>query len=471
MGDTDGEDFDVIVLGGGGAGMTAAIRAADAGKRVALLEAGDRLGGSTALSGGVFYAAGTAAQRELGISDSADAMYLDILALNGNSVCRPALRRLCDEARETMEWLGTLGVEFPAARLSSPNGRSVPRSHEPVGFGMRIAECLDTALSQRPVDVVRRARAEKILVNEAGRASGVVVDGEPISCRAVVIATGGFGGDPAWVDRLLPKARQAGSWVWHVGNKTNRGDGLRMAEQAGAQILGTDSGLLLSTPNFHRDLEVLGPDWALMVNTRGERFTREDGAYWEIAEALEAQPGSRAFVIFDRAMFEGAKPHPRVLEALAAGVITVSWVPRMFEEQLAKGNILEAGTIEGLAERTGLPASALAATIERYNAGARSGADAQFGKRPDCNKPVATAPYYAVEVRPAILTVTGGGVRIDAAARVCAASGNAIPGLFAAGETVGSLYGKHYAGTGYAIASSITFGRVAGLEAAAASGR
>ncbi|MBS0580693.1 MAG: FAD-dependent oxidoreductase [Proteobacteria bacterium] len=471
MADPGTEDFDVIVLGGGGAGMSAAINAADAGRRVALLEAGDRLGGSTALAGGVFYAAGTAAQRELGIKDSPDAMYRDVLALNGDSVCKPALRRLCDEAGGALEWLNSLGVEFPASRLSSPNGRSVPRSHEPVGFGMRIAECLDTALSQRPVDVVRRARAEKVLLSPAGRASGVVVDGEPISCRSVVLATGGFGGDEAWVARMLPKARRPGDWVWHVGNKNNRGDGLRLAEECGAQIEGIDSGLLLATPNFHRDLEVLGPDWALMVNLEGRRFTREDGAYWEISEALEAQPESRAYVIFDRTMFEGAKPHPRVLEALAAGVITVSWVPRMFEEQLAKGRIIEAASIEQLAQRTGLPAKTLSDTVARYNAAARSGQDAEYDKTAASLKPVETAPFYAVEVRPAILTVTGGGVRIDAATRVCSPTGAAIPGLFAAGETVGNLYGRHYAGTGYAIASSITFGRVAGQEAAAFSGR
>jgi fumarate reductase flavoprotein subunit len=471
MADAESFDYDVIVLGGGGAGMTAAIHAADAGKRVALLEAGDRLGGSTALSGGVFYAAGTKAQQELGIKDTADAMYIDILALNGDTIFKPAVRRLCDEATAVMEWLTTLGVEFPGARLTSPNGRSVPRSHEPAGFGMRIAECLDTALSQRPVDVVRRTRAEKILIDGAGRACGVMVDGLPITCRAVVIATGGFGGDGGWISRMLPKAQRAGDWVWHVGNKTNRGDGLRMAEECGAQILGTDSGLLLSTPNFHHDLEVLGPDWALLVNVDGERFTREDGAYWEIAEALEAQPDSRAFAIFDRMMFEGAKPHPRVLEALAAGVITVSWVPRMFEEQLAKGRIIEAGSIADLAQRTAIPGDRLGRTIERYNTAARASQDTQFGKAAASLKPIMTAPFYAIEVRPAILTVTGGGVRIDAGARVCAANGHAIPGLFAAGETVGSLYGQHYAGTGYAIASSITFGRVAGVEAAASCGR
>jgi len=466
----DLQDYDVIVLGGGGAGMTAAIHAADAGKRVALLEAGDRLGGSTALSGGVFYAAGTPAQRELGIEDTPEAMYADILALNGDTVFAPAVRRLCQEAAAAMQWLGSLGVEFPATRLSSPNGRSVPRSHEPAGFGMRIAECLDTALSQRPVDVVRRARAEKILLDPTRGATGVMVDGEPITCRAVVIATGGFGGAPDLIARMLPKAQRVGNWAWHVGNKTNRGDGLRLAEESGAEIVGTDSGLLLSTPNFHRDLEVLGPDWALLVNLRGERFTREDGAYWEISEALEAQPESRAFVIFDRTMFEGAKPHPRVLEALAAGVITVSWVPRVFEEQLAKGRIIQAASIRELADRIGLPARALADSVERYNALTRDGQDQEFGKGASSLRPVATPPFYAVEVRPAILTVTGGGARVDAAARVCAPSGRPIPGLFAAGETVGSLYGRHYVGTGYAIASSITFGRVAGTEAAASCG-
>jgi fumarate reductase flavoprotein subunit len=457
--------YDVVVIGAGGAGMSAALEAANAGASVALLEAGARIGGSTALAGGLVYAAGTAQQRARGIEDSPATMCRDILAINPES--DPQLvRRLCDEAPVALEWLESLGVEFPPERLSSPNGRGTPRSHEPVGFGARITECLDSALNRTSVDVALKSRVERLITNDAGAVVGVQVGGEPIGCRAVVIATGGYGGSPEWVARLLPKAARAGDWVWHVGNVTNRGDGIAMAEQAGAQVTGEDSGLLLITPNFNRDFEVIGPDWALMVNTRGERFTSEDGAYWEIAEAIEAQPDSRAYFVFDRRRFEDAKPHPRVLEALAAGAITVSWIPRVFDEQLALGRVHTSPTIAGLAARMGIDAARLERTVSRYTEQAHRGRDEDFGKVASSLLPVEQAPFYAIEIRPAILTVTGGGMPIDADARVLARKGGTIPGLYAAGETVGNVYGRYYVGSGYAIASGITFGRIAGRAAA-----
>jgi fumarate reductase flavoprotein subunit len=394
-------------------------------------------------------------------------MIQDVLRINGKTVDPAIVRRLAEEGAEVMAWLTSLGVEFPPDRLSSPDGRGVPRSHEPVGFGAKIAERLDVALSQRPVDVARKTRVEHLIRDASGAVTGVKVSGEDIACSAVVIATGGFGGEPAWVRRMLPKSRAVGDWVWHVGNATNRGDGLRMAEEAGAAIVGQDSGLLLVSPNFFRDFEVIGPDWALLVNTRGERFGREDGAYWEIAEGLEAQREPRGYFIFDRSLLETAKPHPRVLEALAIGAIKVSWVTKVLSEEAQKGRVLQAPTVRELAAKIGVEPATLERTVQRYTQLAREGQDADFGKAAASLKPIAQPPFYAVEVRPNILTVTGGGMPIDAQARVLTPKGSPIAGLYAAGETLGNMYGRYYVGSGYAIASAITYGRVAGREAAA----
>ncbi len=467
MSETEASDYEVIVIGGGGAGMAAAIEASKAGARVALLEAGQRLGGSTALAGGLFYAANTPQQHALGIEDSAEAMVREVLALNGETTSPDVVRRLAIEGPEALAWLQSLGVEFPPERLSSPNGRTVPRAHEPVGFGARIAECLDTELHRQPVDVALKTRVEHLVTAPDGSVAGVRASGEDIFCKAVVIATGGYGSSLAWVQRMLPKACGAGNWVWHVGNATNRGDGLAMGEEVGADIRGQDSALLLVTPGFHKDFEVIGPDWALLVSTKGERFVREDGAYWELAEAIEAQSEPRAFYIFDRQLFEDARPHPRVLEALAIGAVTVSYVPKVFEEQLQTGRVLEAPSVAALAAKIGADAATLGRTVARYNDLAERGDDADFGKAPVSLKPVLRAPFYAIEVRPAILTVTGGGLPIDGQARVLSKSGKPIPGLFAAGETTGNVYGRYYVGSGYAIASAITYGRIAGREAAA----
>jgi len=471
MSENNDQDYDVIVIGGGGAGMAAAIQAADSGAKVALLEANKKLGGSTALAGGIFYAAGTTVQKAAGIADTSEALFADVKAMNGDTVATDVLRRLSTDAPGTFEWLIGLGVQFPVEKLASPNGRTVPRSHEPEGFGAKIVEQLDYALSRRPVDVACNTRVRHLVTDAQGKVVGVQVDDEVIRANAVVIATGGYGANAQLVARMLPKAARVGDWVWHIGCSTNRGDGLLMAEEIGAKIAGRDSALLLMTPNFYKELEVIGPDWVMMVNGKGERFVREDAAYWEVSEALEAQDSPRAFCILDQQLLENAKPHPRVLEALAQGAITLSWVPRVLQEQAAQGRLAQSPTIHGLAEKIGVDPERLSRSLDRYNAAVHAARDADFGKGPDSLKPIESPPYYAAEVRPAVLIVTGGGVTINADAQVLNAEQKAIPGLFAAGETTGNVYGRYYVGSGYAIASSLTFGCVAGREAAAYSAR
>ncbi|OCC23319.1 hypothetical protein MB02_11835 [Croceicoccus estronivorus] len=461
--------YDVMVIGGGGAGMAAAITAADTGASVCLIEASDRLGGSTALAGGLLFAGGSRQQRALGIDDGPEAMFRDVMAINPDAP-EPVIRRLCAEAANSLAWLEALGVEYPEERLSSPSGRTVPRAHEPVGFGMAVAERLDNALYQRHVDIALKSRVEQLVCDAAGRVTGALVDGEVIHARAVVIATGGIGANPELVQRFLPKTRGSSDWVWHVGWPSNRGDGLLMGEEVGAKLGGADSGLLLMTPGFHRDFEVIGPEWGVLVNCHGQRFVAEDGGYWEIAEGLERQDGSRGWVIFDAAMLrEHARPHPRVLEALANGTITLSWITETLERQIAEGKVHRAGSLAELAEKAGVNPAGLEAGIAHYNKLADAGHDDDFGKMAQNLVAVRDADFYAAEVRPAILVVTGAGLCIDERARVLSEAGTPIPGLFAAGETVGNVFGRNYVGSGYAIANCITYGRIAGAEAVAAS--
>lgn len=458
--------YDVMVIGGGGAGMSAAITAADAGASVCLLEASDRLGGATALAGGLLFVGGSAQQKTLGIEDDADAMFRDVMTINPDAPT-PVIRRLCDEAASSLEWLGAIGVDYPPEKLTSPSGRTVPRAHEPIGFGMAVAQRLDIALHQRPVDIAMKSRVERLIVDD-GRVRGAIVAGEPVHARSVIIASGGIGGNPALVARLLPKTQPIADWVWHVGNPANRGDGVLMGEQVGAAIGGTDSALLLMTPDFYRDFEVIGPDWVAMVNRSGERFVAEDGAYWDLAESLERQQGARGWAIFDaRLLAEHAVPHPRVLEALEVGSITLSWITRVLEEQISRGKILSATTLAELATKAGIDPQGMTNAIERYNTMAARKQDDDFGKMPANLLPIGQAPFYAAEIRPAILTVTGAGLCIDEHARVLDATGQPIGGLFAAGETVGNVFGRNYVGSGYAITNCITYGRIAGREAAA----
>lgn len=459
-------DYDVVVVGGGGAGMSAAIEAADKGARVALVEAGERVGGSTALAGGYVFASGTEQQQDQGIEDSVEAMIDYIRDLNGDSIPEDLVRRVSEEAAIALAWLGEIGVDYPSNRLSSANGKMKPRTHEPVGLGAKIAERLDYELSKRDIDLACNSRVDRLAVNTEGAVEGVYTGDERISAPAVVIACGGVGGDLDTVHRMLPKSKRLGNWLWYVGCATNRGDGLRMTEAAGAQICGEDSGLFLLTPGFHRDFEVLGPGWAALVNSAGKRVVNEDGGYWELSEALEAEDDSTGFYIFDHEMLEQAVPDPRIAEAYRAGMISLSWVSNILKEQLEKGNIEQGQTIAELAAKLGVDGDSLEETLSRYNSQVEQGRDEDFGKASENLKKIVEAPFYGVKVMPALAVVMGAGPAIDANGRVLNTSGEAISGLYAAGEVTGNVYGRYYIGSGYAIASTIGMGRVVGREAA-----
>ena len=460
-------DYDVIVIGGGGAGMSAAIQAADAGARVALLEAGERVGGSTALAGGYLFASGTPQQRERGIEESTDAMVDHILNLNGDSIPKDLAIRIAEQAPSALSWLGEIGVDYPAQMLSSADGRMTARSHGPIGQGAKIAERLDVELSKREIDLACDTRVDRLAFDDSGAVCGVYIKDQLISSATVVIACGGVGGDLDMVREMLPKAQRMGDSLWYVGCATNRGDGLRMTREAGAKVSGRDSGLFLLAADFHRDFEVLAPTWAILVNSASNRIVNEDGGYWELSEAVEAENDAIGYYIFDHQMLETAEPEPMYAEAYKTGMISLSWVSKTLKEQLAKGKILQGNTLAELATIAELDSASLENTVSRYNQQVEQGLDDDFGKRTENLFKISQGPYYAVKVKPAMAVVMGAGPEIDVDARVLDTSGQPILGLYAAGEVTGNVYGRYYVGTGYAIASTIGMGRLAGIGAAA----
>ncbi len=454
---TSTTDYDVAVIGAGAAGLSAAIAAHDEGARTIVIEADRQVGGSSRLSGGHFYAAGTSVQRAAGVEDGPEAMMNDFMRLNQWMVEPSVVAAYCEKSAPTLEWLLGLGVEFRPETLYASGVDPTPRGHAPQGEGEQVIRVLDRQRAERDIDLALDTRVEALLTNDAGEVTGLRAGNQDLGCRAVVVATGGFGANEELIAELLPSAAAARDWAWYIGSPFARGDGLEMGRDIGAAIDGFDHGLLLLTPGFSHDLEIFLPGWIMLVDAEGRRFVDETAPYPMMAGLFERH-GGRAWAIFDE---------PARVEAVPDPFNQAYWVNDILAREADAGRIHRADTLLDLGAEAGIDADALEGTVDRYNADAQTGEDTVFLK-PSWSgmRAIATPPFYAVEVRPAIIAWTGAGLRIDAGTRVMARNERPIPGLFAAGETVGSLHGDRYIGGGGSFGPCVVFGRLAGQVAA-----
>jgi fumarate reductase flavoprotein subunit len=449
-------DYDVIVIGSGAAGLSAAVAAADAGASVLIVEGDIRIGGSSRLSGGHFYAAGTSVQEAAGVvGDTADAMYEHYMTLNQWMVDPSVVRRYCDLSAPTFEWIKDLGVKFRTEDVYASGVGSTPRGHQPEGEGEEVVNVLDGQRCHKGVDIALNARVTELLADKDGRVFGIRTGEDQATCGAVVMATGGFGANPEMIARYYPQADASGDWCWYIGSEGARGDGIVLGESVGAVIDGQNRGLLLVTPGFSHDLEALLPGWLILVNQQGRRFTDETAPY-TVLGGLIGRQGGHAFAVFDEPARRDAKPNP---------LSQAYWVNDVLEKKAQEGRIHRAATLEELASKMQVDANGLLGTIERYNADIAGGGDTAFFKTDDLQA-ITEPPFYGVEVRPAIICWTGAGVRINADTCVMNGSEKPIPGLYAAGETVGNLHGDRYIGGGGSFGPCIVFGKLAGENAA-----
>ena len=450
------------MVGAGAAGLAAAIEAADAGCSVVVLEAAPSPGGSTELSGGVIYAAGTSVQRAAGIVDQWQSMYERYLDVNRWDVEPGLARALAQGAAEVIEWLRTMGLEFDLI-LNSPV-ETIRRGHKTVGLGARLAEVLVEQVTGRGIEIRGHSRVDGLLTAAAGDIVGVTVSGEEIRAHSVVITTGGFGQSREMIDEHLPSIAAHGDVVWSVSAPTCVGDGLHLGEQAGAAIVGHDRALALITPGFGPFFDVVPPAWLVYVNRDGQRFVDEKNPYGVTSTRVAAQPGGTAFALLDSDTHAFAVPGTPSHQ----GGPSPNWNNRALDEHVESGKVARADTLRELAVRLRIDPDGLEATLELFNADCALGTDRRFGKDPAWMRPVATPPFYGAEIFPAMIALTACGIRIDPDARALSRAGRPIAGLFAAGETTGGPMGVQYAGSGSSIANSLVFGRIAGRSAARA---
>lgn len=448
----DGWDLetDLLVIGAGGCGMVAALRAAGMGTRVLLVEKLAHAGGSTRLSTSMIPAAGTRLQRAAGIVDSPEIMANDLFTKNRHTADPALTLALCRESANLVEWLvDEVGVDLELVTDFLYGGHSRHRMHTTrTRTGAALVQELQAAVEAEPnITFVLNAPARRLITDGQGGVVGAVVETsgiERVQAGKVILATSGFGANREMVARFCPEILEA----LYFGGEGNTGEGILWGIELGAATENMDSYQghgSVAYPHGMLITWVVLVEGGLMVNRLGQRFGDESEGYSGFAVRVMAQPGGVAYDIYDERIHNAVLPFADYQECLRAGAIQC------------------AATIQELAALLHLPAEALAATVEQYNCAAQTDTDPfhRQGLR------VLTPPFYGAQVTAALFH-TQGGLAIDRSAHVRRKDGTIIPNLFAGGGTAVGVSGRGAAGyvAGNGLLAALGWGKIAGQTAA-----
>jgi fumarate reductase flavoprotein subunit len=445
----------VVVIGGGGCGLTAALAAAEVGAEVIVLERDAAPLGTTAMSTGLIPGAGTRMQLAAGIVDSPEVFAADIVKKARGETDAAIALELARESADTIEWL----VDQQRVPLSLVDsflypGHSVKRMHgTPNRTGAELMGALSGAVERAGIGVVCEAQVGEIFADSAdSRVRGVRVhrpDGsvEDMACDAAILACCGFAGNSAMVREYIPEIVPA-TFFGHPGNK---GDAIRWGLALGAAVRDIHAYQGHGGLAMGRGIPILWPlivEGGFQVNALGQRFSNEARGYSEQAVEVVAQPQHFAWDIYDERL------HRLMLEF------------DDYRDAVEAKAIISAPDLLGLAELTKLPPAALQATCAAVADCVRGAAADPFG-RDFTGKPALASPYYAVKVTGALFH-TQGGLAVDAAGRVLRDDGRALPNLFAGGGAARGVSGPSCWGyiAGNGLLTATTFGRLAGAAAA-----
>ena len=438
-------DVDVVIVGAGGAGMSAAITAKQQGKTVLLLEKMPYVGGNTTKATGGMNAAETHYQAEQGITDSVEQFVEDTMK-GGHNINNPDLvRTLAEKSADAINWLDEIGAPLP--KVSFSGGATNARIHAPAdgsGVGGYLVNCFSETMEKLGIEVLLETKANEIIMVD-GAAAGVKAESPDkeltINAKAVILTTGGFGANEEMYCTYRPDLR--GTVTTNAPGAT--GDGIVMAQAVGADLVDIDQIQLHPTVEQATSMlitEGVRGDGAILVNQSGVRFVNELQTRDVVSAAELEQEGQYAYVIFDQNLRGGLKAT---------------------EKYIKNGIVTEGETIEALAEKLGIDPAVLAKTLADWNDAVAAGEDKEFGRTTGMEHDLSKAPYYAIKVAPGIHH-TMGGVKINTNTQVIDTNGNVIPGLFAAGEVTGGVHGGNRIG-GNAVADIVVYGRIAGANA------
>ena len=459
----------VVIIGAGMAGLPCAIRAADAGAQVTLVEAADDVGGKLPRSSGQISAAGTRLQAEKGIVDSPDDHFTDVMRICHETADPDIVRLAVDHAAATVDWLQDIGVPFPPDHPMISYNHDVYRARRyqwPVEKGRSILAALrpllDAHVRAGRIDLRLKTAMTAIERNAGGAVTAITVrgpgdDDTSLRADAFVLTCGGYTNDPALFRELTPDKP-----VFAARLPISSGKALRVVQGAGLQVDGGDhymgmlGGVLMDPDDPLSVTFALNtvpqdrPPWEIWVNTSGERFTREDHPSATHREhAVNAQDNLTFFIVFDEGIRQNAPPITGTKEAALKQLIE------------ANPSTMQGDTIAELAQKMDVAADRLANTIDHYNQVVAMGHDIAFG-RESLPRAIDTPPYYAIQ-SVAFAMPSPAGVAVDADLHALDTEGRAVPNLYAAGEFIGNtrVMGNAYV-SGMGVGPTVTFGRLLG---------
>ena len=454
---------DVVVVGGGGAGMSAAVRLAELGQQVILFEKSSFLGGAISVSGGNQVVMGAQLQADNGVEDdSVESMVADFEANGANKNNEEILTLFAENVGAATDWLvASCGIEFDAG-LHQLGEYSHNRELAYTGGGAGFAERMRKAVERSGATVYLSTKVESLLVEDGAvvGVKAVSTDGTKeytVHAVNVVLATGGYGNNK---DMLTDEMKSA----LYYGPSTSTGDGIRMAEAVNAQTanmeygkrypngIEVDTGIAKSTIAGN----IVG--WtmsAILVNADGNRVVNEKASNRTILEEELQQPGGMLYLLLDAETFEVWKTK------LAPAGISDGDIEKYLAANGTTTPVFAHGeTLEEAAAAAGVNAENLAATVEKYNSFVEKGEDADFGRNASyLTMKIGAGPYYLIEQKPRFAT-TMGGLVVNTNMQVLNQGGSAISGLYAAGETCGQVMGDD-SPSGANNAWAITSGKLA----------
>ena len=465
---------DMVIIGAGGAGLAAAVTAAEKGVKSIVLEKRNMPGGATNFAEGPF-AGESPTQKRLKIICTNDELFNIQMYYNHWTLNARQVRDVINKSGDTIRWLEEKGIEF-FMPMMYPN-QSPMEWHNPTKGCPEIIKTFMNDCENSGVQVFFNTSASKIVLDKAGRVSEVIAkEGKKeitIKTKSVIIATGGYGGNNRLIKKYNPKFNLDNVKLNMLKNMHD-GDGLRMAFEIGADDDGLGKLILHGPASEARGAFGLAIEAnSVWVNTDGERFMQESASFspFESVNGVVRQPGQVCFSIFDQALIELALKNglerPFQSSLHSRGMI-MKWDDEL-KKEAARGKVMISDTWDEIAKWIGAKPEILKATIDEYNAGCDKKHDDQFAKNPKNLKALRTPPYYVVKCFPGILS-TFGGIKTNHRMEVVDKAGKLIKGLYAAGnDAAGGFCGATYnvrlagAGCGFAFNS----GRIAGENAAA----